>query len=72
MIGLEEFVQARIEHRLPPPKSVVLTFDDGYADNVELALPALERRGFAATLFLVSAAGRRVGWAREGELRAAR
>jgi peptidoglycan/xylan/chitin deacetylase (PgdA/CDA1 family)/GT2 family glycosyltransferase len=68
VIGLEELVQARIEHRLPPPRSVVLTFDDGYADNVELALPALERRGFAATLFLVSAAGRRVGWAREAEL----
>ncbi len=68
VIGLEELVQARIEYRLPPPRSVVLTFDDGYADNIELALPALERRGFGATLFLVSAAGRRVGWAREPEL----
>jgi peptidoglycan/xylan/chitin deacetylase (PgdA/CDA1 family)/glycosyltransferase involved in cell wall biosynthesis len=67
VIGLDEFVRARAEHRLPPPKSVVLTFDDGYADTVELALPALERYGFPATVFLVSAAGGRAHWDRVGE-----
>jgi peptidoglycan/xylan/chitin deacetylase (PgdA/CDA1 family)/GT2 family glycosyltransferase len=67
VISLDEFVRARIEHRLPPPKSVVLTFDDGYADNVELALPALERHGFPATVFLVSAAGGSANWDRAGE-----
>jgi peptidoglycan/xylan/chitin deacetylase (PgdA/CDA1 family)/glycosyltransferase involved in cell wall biosynthesis len=67
VIGLDEFVRSRLEHRLPPPKSVVITFDDGYADNAELALPALERYGFPATLFLVSAAGAQAGWDRVGE-----
>jgi peptidoglycan/xylan/chitin deacetylase (PgdA/CDA1 family)/GT2 family glycosyltransferase len=62
VLPLEDFVRARMEHRLPPPKSVVLTFDDGYADNVELGLPMLEQHGFAATVFLVSAAGDRAGW----------
>jgi peptidoglycan/xylan/chitin deacetylase (PgdA/CDA1 family)/glycosyltransferase involved in cell wall biosynthesis len=62
VISLDEFVRARIEHRLPPPRSVVLTFDDGYADNVELGLPALERYGFPATIFLVSAAEERANW----------
>jgi peptidoglycan/xylan/chitin deacetylase (PgdA/CDA1 family)/GT2 family glycosyltransferase len=66
VIPLEDFVQARIEHRLPPPKSVVLTFDDGYRDNAELALPALERHGFPATVFLVSAA-EHAAWDRAGE-----
>ncbi|MET7474287.1 polysaccharide deacetylase family protein [Streptomyces sp. NPDC005648] len=32
---------------------VALTFDDGYADFVEHALPALKRRGFGATLFVL-------------------
>jgi peptidoglycan/xylan/chitin deacetylase (PgdA/CDA1 family)/GT2 family glycosyltransferase len=68
VISLDEFVQYRIEYRLPPPKSVVITFDDGYADNVELALPALERQGFPATVFLVSAAGPRAMWGRASEI----
>ncbi|MCE5387091.1 MAG: polysaccharide deacetylase family protein [Acidithiobacillus sp.] len=37
-------------------KVVVLTFDDGYQDNVEEALPILERHGFTATCFVVSGA----------------
>jgi len=35
--------------------SVVLTFDDGYADNHEWALPELVRRGQVATWFIPSA-----------------
>jgi peptidoglycan/xylan/chitin deacetylase (PgdA/CDA1 family)/GT2 family glycosyltransferase len=66
VISLDEFVDARIENRLPPAKSVVLTFDDGYADNLD-AVPALERYGFPATVFLVSAAGGRATWDRAGE-----
>jgi peptidoglycan/xylan/chitin deacetylase (PgdA/CDA1 family) len=31
-----------------------LTFDDGYVDNLELALPALQAHGFGATCFLVA------------------
>jgi peptidoglycan/xylan/chitin deacetylase (PgdA/CDA1 family) len=34
--------------------SVVLTFDDGYRDNVEVALPILREYGFAATIFLTT------------------
>ena len=32
-------------------RSVVLTFDDGFRDVAESALPALERHGFSATVF---------------------
>jgi len=36
-----------------PPRSLVVTFDDGYASTA-LARPALERFGFPATVFVVT------------------
>ncbi len=39
--------------------TVVLSFDDGYADFVESALPILERRGLPATVFATASAERR-------------
>jgi peptidoglycan/xylan/chitin deacetylase (PgdA/CDA1 family) len=35
-----------------PPRSVVITFDDGYQSVYEEALPVLERHGMCATVFL--------------------
>ncbi|SFF51307.1 polysaccharide deacetylase family protein [Blastococcus tunisiensis] len=37
-----------------PERSVVLTFDDGYADFHEYALPLLEAHGFTATVFVTT------------------
>ncbi len=39
--------------RFPTPW-VALTFDDGYQDNVDYALPALKNAGFVATFFVVA------------------
>ena len=54
IIGLAELVRYRQSGRLPPAGAVVVTFDDGFADNVELAAPLLRRFGVPATLFVVS------------------
>ena len=37
-----------------PRKPVLLTFDDGYADLAEHALPILRRHGFGAVVFIVT------------------
>jgi peptidoglycan/xylan/chitin deacetylase (PgdA/CDA1 family) len=56
IMALSELLECRRRHVLPPGRSVVITFDDGYADNHGLALPVLSARRFRATFFLVSGA----------------
>jgi peptidoglycan/xylan/chitin deacetylase (PgdA/CDA1 family) len=38
-----------------PSRALCVTFDDGYADNAELALPVLQRHGLHATFFIATA-----------------
>ncbi len=44
----------RIKNGTLPPRALCMTFDDGYADNYEIALPTLERFGLVATFFVPS------------------
>lgn len=41
-----------LSHGTLPPRSLVITFDDGYADNAEIALPILQRYGLTASFFV--------------------
>jgi peptidoglycan/xylan/chitin deacetylase (PgdA/CDA1 family) len=43
-----------LEHGRLPQRTVVVTFDDGYANNLEVARPALARHGLTATLFVAT------------------
>jgi peptidoglycan/xylan/chitin deacetylase (PgdA/CDA1 family) len=71
-LALDEYLRCRAEHRLPPPRSVVLTFDDGYVDNDALARPLLEEHGIPATMFVVSDGGGANRWSRPGATLAGR
>jgi peptidoglycan/xylan/chitin deacetylase (PgdA/CDA1 family) len=39
---------------LPPPKTFVITLDDGHADGALYALPILHKYGFVATFYVVA------------------
>jgi peptidoglycan/xylan/chitin deacetylase (PgdA/CDA1 family)/glycosyltransferase involved in cell wall biosynthesis len=67
VVPFAEVVDALHEGRELPPRTVAITIDDGYLDNLTLAMPVLRRHRFPVTIFLVS---RRIGarndWADEG------
>ena len=53
-ITMLEFMKAKKGKFQLPEKPVVLTFDDGYADNYTTLLPLLEERGWKAVVYMVT------------------
>ncbi len=53
-ISLQRLCQSWEKQEALPSRTVVLTFDDGYANLKEAALPVLQECGFEATIFLVA------------------
>lgn len=53
-VSLREAVAHRQQHRSWPEKNAVLTFDDGFANFYEGALPVLRKHNFTATVFVIS------------------
>src|ERR1700686_2195164 len=59
VISLHLAVTAIRNHSGLPSRSVVLTFDDGYADFFSTAVPILQSYGFTATSFVITG---HMGW----------
>lgn len=53
VLPLDEAVQ-RLKAGTLPARALSITFDDGYADNAEVALPILQRHGLCATFFIAT------------------
>jgi len=53
-VTLDELYRALTEGAPLPPKPVVLTFDDGYADAYRIAFPILRNAGMVGTFFVVT------------------
>jgi peptidoglycan/xylan/chitin deacetylase (PgdA/CDA1 family) len=61
-VHLHDAIRYYRQNRRFPSRSVAITFDDGYENNVTLASPVLERYGVPATIFLSTQ------WVEEGGL----
>ena len=53
VLPLHEAVQ-RLQNGTLPSRAACITFDDGYADNEEIALPILQKHGVSATFFVAT------------------
>lgn len=53
ILSLSEAVE-KLRSGTLPGRAACITFDDGYADNAEIALPLLQKYGVTATFFIAS------------------
>jgi len=62
-VGLDDVLRAHRGGAALPDRALLITFDDGWADNEDCALPLLRAAGLPAAVFVVAdAVGRRYLW----------
>ncbi|MFC1964603.1 polysaccharide deacetylase family protein [Chloroflexota bacterium] len=70
VITLEQFIEHRDKNMKFPPKSIIITFDDGYRDNYLNAFTILEKHNFKGTFFVATdyiSSNRVFNWLRLGD-----
>jgi peptidoglycan/xylan/chitin deacetylase (PgdA/CDA1 family) len=53
-INLDNLLDYRNGHGTMPPRSVIITFDDGFKDCIDYVVPILQARGFTAVFYLIA------------------
>lgn len=53
-ISLQEYFTARQAGQALPEKAFIMTFDDGYRNNLTEALPIIQKYGYTFTIFMIS------------------
>jgi peptidoglycan/xylan/chitin deacetylase (PgdA/CDA1 family) len=62
-ISFDRLLDARAGRAALPARAVIITFDDGFQDCVDYAVPILDQHGFTAMFYLVAGlAGARSEW----------
>lgn len=54
VVSLAQLLESRSIGTRLPPRPLLITFDDGWADNADFALPELQRAGLPALMFVVA------------------
>lgn len=73
VLTLDEVFDCVAGGRAIPPRAVHLTFDDGYADFAQIALPAMQRRGLPSSVYMVAdLVGQDARWLPDSDLSSAR
>lgn len=54
VVSLADLIEARMKRARLPDNAVIITFDDGYASNYELAYPILKEFDLHATIFVAT------------------
>ena len=52
-VTIDDIAEFAASGRKLPPRAVAVTFDDGFADNYDVALPILNRYGVPATFYIM-------------------
>ncbi|MDQ3621489.1 MAG: polysaccharide deacetylase family protein [Verrucomicrobiota bacterium] len=73
VISMRDFLAWRRGEKSIPPKSVLITIDDGYVSSYKVGWPILKKYGYPFTMFLylnyIGVGGKSVSWEQLAEMR---